>query len=55
MALILGKSKALKPNNPKVIKYVGSPEKKAIEITKEIARQFGLQSTQKKPKKIIFR
>jgi hypothetical protein len=55
MPVILGKSKALKPNNPREIRYVGSPEKKAIEITKEIARQFGLQSKKVKPKKIILR
>jgi hypothetical protein len=55
MPLILGKSKTLRPNNPKEIRYVGSPENKAIQLTKEIARQFGLQSKKVKPKKFILR
>lgn len=55
MTLILGKSKALKPNGVKVIKHVGEMEKKAIAMTTKIAKDFGLQSKQLKPKKIIFR
>lgn len=55
MTLILGKSKALKPQPGKEIRHVGELEKKAIEMTTKIAKDFGLQSKQLKPKKIIFR
>jgi hypothetical protein len=55
MTLILGKSKALKPKPGKEIRHVGELEQKAIAMTKEIAKQFGVQSKQMKPKKMIFR
>jgi hypothetical protein len=54
MGLILGKSKALVPKGIKEIKVSVSPEKKAIELTKNIAKSFGKQSKKIKPKKIIF-
>lgn len=55
MGLVLGKSKALVPKGIKEIRHVGSTEKTAIELTKQIAKSFGLQSKKMKPKKIIFR
>jgi hypothetical protein len=55
MGLVLGKSKALVPKNVKVIKHVGDAEQAAIRLTKEIAKQFGLQSKKQKPVKMIIR
>lgn len=55
MGLVLGKSKALVPKGIKEIRHVGYTEKRAIELTKEIAKSFGLQSKKMKPKKIIMR
>ena len=55
MGLILGKSKALKPNGVKVIKHVSHPEANAIKMVTEIAKTFGQQSKKWKPKKIILR
>ena len=55
MTLIIGKSKPLVPRGVKVIKHIGHPEQKAIEITKQIAKSFGDQSKKMKPKKIIIR
>lgn len=55
MPLILGKSKALVPKNMREIRVVCSPEKKAIELTKQIAKSFGEQSKKMKVKKFLFR
>ena len=55
MSLILGKSKALIPKGIKEIRHIGSTEKRAIEMTKAIAKSFGLQSKKMKPKKMIIR
>ncbi len=55
MGLVLGKSKALIPKGIKEIRHKGSAEKRAIEITKQIAKSFGLQSKKMKPGKIIIR
>lgn len=54
MGLILGKSKALKPKNVKVIKHIGSTEANAIKLTTDIAKAFGQQSKKMKPKKMFF-
>lgn len=55
MPLILGKSKALVPKNVKVIKHIGHPEKQAISVATQIAKEFGQISKKMKPKKIIIR
>ncbi len=55
MPLILGKSKALKPNGVKEIRVTVNPERSAIELTKQIAKSFGIQSKKMKVKKFIFR
>lgn len=53
--IIRNKSKILKPNDGKEIRYITYTERKAIQMVKEIAKQFGIQSKKQKPKKIIFR
>ncbi len=55
MGLILGKSKALVPKGIKEIRHKGSLEQNAIDMTRKIAKDFGLQSKKTKPKKIIIR
>jgi len=55
MALILNRSKMLKPNRGKEIRYISHIEKKSIDLVKSIAKQFGEQSKKQKPKKIYFR
>jgi len=55
MPLILGKSRSLKPKPMKEIKVNCNPEKTAIELAKEIAKDFGKQSKKMKPKKFLFR
>jgi len=55
MPVILGKSRPLTPKGIREIRHVGSPEKRAIELTKQIAKEFGQQSKKMKPKKIIIR
>ncbi len=51
MTLIIGKSKPLVPKDVKIIKYTGHTEQKAIEMTKQIAKDFGEQSKRNPPKK----
>jgi hypothetical protein len=53
MTIILNKSKILKPNNIKEIRYIHNTEKKVIEMAKSIAKDFGAKSKKQK-KKIIF-
>lgn len=55
MTLILNKSRMLKPNNGKEIRYITNIEKKGIDMVKKIAKDFGIQSKRKKPSKIIIR
>lgn len=55
MPLILGKSKALKPNGVREIKVKCNPERSAIELTKQIAKSFGEQAKKIKPKKFLLR
>jgi len=55
MPVILNKSKMLKPNGVKEIRYIGHAERKAIELAKGIAKSFGEQAKKLKPKKIIIR
>lgn len=55
MGLVLNKGRILKPNNGKEIRYISHIEKKGIDMVKNIAKEFGLQSKKQKPKKIIFR
>ena len=55
MPIILNKSKMLKPNNGKEIRYISNIEKKGIDMVKNIAKEFGQQSKKNKPKKMFFR
>lgn len=55
MTMIINKSKILKPNGGKEIRYISHMEKKGIDMVKSIAKQFGLESKKQKPKKILFR
>ncbi len=55
MGVILGKSRALQPKAVKIIKHVGHPERKAISVATQIAKEFGQISKKLKPKKIIIR
>lgn len=55
MPLILGKSKALVPKGVKIIKHIGHPEKKAISVATQIAKDFGQIAKKMNPKKIIIR
>ena len=55
MPLIIGKSKALVPKNVKVIKINTDPEKNAISVAKQIAKDFGQIAKKIKPKKFILR
>lgn len=55
MPITLNKSKALVPRPMKEIRYIGHPERKAIQMATEIAKQFGQQSKKMKPKKMIIR
>ncbi|HMG16379.1 MAG TPA: hypothetical protein VK590_13070 [Saprospiraceae bacterium] len=54
MPVILGKSRPLTSKGVKEIRHMGNPEKRAIELTKQIAKEFGQQSKKMKPKKIII-
>lgn len=54
MGLVLGKSKALMPKGVKEIKHLGHPEKRCIEMSIEIAKQFGIQAKKMKPKKKVY-
>lgn len=55
MGIILGKSRALKPNATKEIRYVSPVEKKVIDMAKNIAKDFGVVSKKMKKSKIIIR
>lgn len=55
MALILNKSRMLKPNNGKEIRYISHVEQKGIDMVKNIAKQFGEQAKKNKPKKMKLR
>lgn len=55
MPVILNKSKFLSPRFTKEIKYIGLIEKKALNMARAIAKDFGIQSKKQKPKKTIFR
>lgn len=55
MTLVLGKSKALVPKGIREIRAKINPEKRAIELTRQIAQSFGEQSKKMKPKKFLFR
>lgn len=55
MGKIIGKSKPLVPRPMKEIRHVGHAEMKAVEMAKNIAKQFGLQSKKEKPKKMFTR
>ncbi len=55
MPLILGKSRPLVPRNVKVIKVTSDPQKTAISVAKQIAKDFGQISKKMKPKKFILR
>lgn len=54
MPVILGKSKSLIPKGIKEIRY-NNVEKKALQMSIEIAKEFGKQSKKMKPKKLLFR
>lgn len=54
MPVILNRSKALTPKPMKEIRYK-NVEKKALQMSKQIAREFGEQSKKKKIKTIIYR
>ena len=50
MGLTIGKSKSLVPRPGKVIRHIGYTEQRAIEMTKQIAKDFGEQSKRQSPK-----
>lgn len=55
MPLVLGKSKALVPKGVKIIKVSIDPQKSAISVAKQIAKDFGQISKKMKPKKFLIR
>lgn len=56
MPVILNKSKFLTPRHVKEVKFMGNIEKKALQMSIEIAKQFGEQAKKnKQKKKMIFR
>lgn len=54
MPIILNKSKFLTPRHVKEVKYVENLEKKALQMSVNIAKQFGEQAKKTKQKKKIY-
>ncbi len=54
MPVILNKSKFITPRLMKEAKQMGNMEKKALQMSVEIAKQFGEQTKKTKQKKKIY-